>query len=213
VSNDVGEPQAGKVPMNFAKRCHKTIAIALLTGLLPVAGSLSAGPQVEQANQGLRMNVRVESEEVGEGKVPKFRVELQNSGEEDLILYLGFMLGGGRKQYPTKIVLILTDAQGKARRFNLIGPGGIAGAMGPLLVPLPVGSTFSIPVDLGKYWAAASKEYEYKLKPGSYFLEAQFSGQDMTQQGANLELRGLTSLPCWTGSISSNKLRFEVPGK
>jgi hypothetical protein len=51
----------------------------------------------------------------------------------------------------------------------------------PLIVPLPVGSTFSIPVDLEKYWAAASKEFEYKLKPGTYFLEAQFSGIGLTQ--------------------------------
>jgi hypothetical protein len=213
VSNDAGEQQAEEVPVNFAKRCHKTIAIALLTGLLPVAGSLSAGPQLGPANQGLRMNVRVESEEVGEGKVPKFRVELQNAEENDLVLNLGIMLANGRKQYPTEIVLILTDAQGKARRFDLRGPAGIAGRMDPLIVPLPAGSVFSISVDLEKYWPAASNEFDYKLKPGTYFLEARFSGKGLTQQEANLDVKGLALMPYWTGSISSNKLGFEVPGK
>lgn len=159
------------------------------------------------------MNVRLDSNEAGEPKVPKFRVELQNAGEDDLVLNLGLTLANGRRQYPKDIILILTDSQGKARRFDLRGPAHVAGRMDPLIVPLPVGSTFSIAVDLDKYWAAASKEFEYKLKPGTYFLEAQLSGRGLTQQEAKLDVKGLALMPYWTGSITSNRLRFEVSGR
>ena len=107
----------------------------------------------------------------------------------------------------------LTDSQGKARRFELQEPFYVAGRVDPLIVPLPVGSIFSIPVDLEKYSAAASKEFEYKLKPGTYFLEAQFSGTGLTQPEANLDVKGLALMPYWTTSITSNRLQFEFSGQ
>jgi hypothetical protein len=57
------------------------------------------------------------------------------------------------------------------------------------------------------------REFEYKLKPGTYFLEAQFSGRGLTQQEANLDVKGLALMPYWTGSISSNRLQFEFAGQ
>jgi len=212
VSNYLGDQQVKEVQVNFPKSCLKTLSIALLASLLSLAGSLSAVPQSDRVNQELKMNIRPDLNEVGEPKVPKFRVELQNAGEDDLILNLGITLANGRKQYPKEIVLILTDSQGKARRFNLKGPAVIAGRVDPLIVPLPVGSTFSILVDLEKYWAA-SNEFGYKLEPGTYFLEAQFSGRGLMQQEANLDVKGLALMPYWTGSITSNRLQFEFSGK
>ena len=199
--------------MNFPKRGHKNLSIALLASLLSLAGSISAGQQRVHVNRELKMNVRLDAAVAGESKAPKFRVELQNAGQDDLILNLGITLANGRKQYPKDIVLLLTDSQGKARRFELREPAYIAGRVDPLIVPLPVGSTFSIPVDLEKYWAAASKEFEYKLKPGMYFLEAQFTGRGLTQSEANLDVKGLALMPYWTGSITSNRLQFEFSGQ
>ena len=199
--------------MNFPKRGRKNLSIALLASLLSLVGLISAGPRSGQANRELKMNVRLDASAVGESKVPKFRVELQNAGEDDLILNLGITLANGRKQYPKDIVLLLTDSQGKARRFELREPTYIAGRVDPLIVALPVGSTFSIPVDLEKYWAAASNEFEYKLKPGAYLLEAQFSGRGLTQQEANLDVKGLALMPYWAGSITSNRLQFEFSGQ
>ncbi len=199
--------------MNFPNVGHKNLSIALLASLLSIAGSLSAGPQPGQVNRELKMNVQLDLNEVGGPKTPKFRVELQNAGEEDLVLNLGITLANGRKQYPREVVLILTDSQGKARRFDLIEPTCIAGRVDPLIVPLPVGSTFSIPVDLEKYWAAASNEFAYKFKPGTFFLEAQFSGRGLTQREANLDVKGLALMPYWKGSVTSNRLRFEFTGK
>jgi hypothetical protein len=53
---------------------------------------------------------------------------------------------------------------------------------GSLVVPIPIGSTFSIPVDLEKYGP-----FGYKLKPGTYSLEARLTGKDVNKQ-----------MPTWT---------------
>jgi hypothetical protein len=172
---------------------------------------MNQGPQASsQTNQGLEMTVSIDAAPESQSRLPKFKVELRNVGDSDLILNLGIMLANGRRQYPNAIVLTITDSLGKARRFDLREPAYIAGRVDPLIVPLPVGSTFSVPVDLDKYWAATSKEFEYKLERGPYLLEAQFSGKAVPQQQANLDVKGIALMPFWMGSITSNRLQFEV---
>ena len=83
--------------------------------------------------------------------------------------------------------------------------------MDPFVLPIPIGATFSIPVDLDKYWAAESKEFDYILKPGTYSLEAQFTGRSVSQQEANLDVKGIALMPYWKGTATSNRLQFEVP--
>ena len=109
-------------------------------------------------------------------KTPKFRVELRNAEESDLTLNLGIMLDNGRKQYPTATFLNLTDTQGKSRRL-----------------------------DLDRYFAAASKEYEYKPTPGTYSLEAQYTGKGVPRD------MDLLLGHYWEGTVKSNRLRFDVP--
>jgi hypothetical protein len=87
----------------------------------------------------------------------------------------------------------------------------IDGRVDPLIVPLPVGSTFSIPVDLSNYWPTAPTEPDYKLEPGNYRLEAQFIGRGVSQQEANLDVRGIALMPYWKGAVTSNQLTFLVP--
>lgn len=205
----------GGIAVSFSKRIHKNLTIALLASVLSLVGSIFAvgRGQAGHVNRDLEINVHLDAAEIGQPRVPKFRVDLRNAGKNDLILNLGIMLGNGRKQYPKDIILIVTDSQGKARRFDLIEPGVIAGRRDPLIVPLPSGSNFSIPVDLDKYWAAASGESDHKLKAGTYFLEAQFDGRGVTQQEANLDVKGIATMPYWIGSITSNRLRFEVSGR
>lgn len=123
------------------------------------------------------------------------------------------MLANGKKQYPNAVVLTLTDAQGKSRRFDLREPWYIAGRLDPLILPIAAGAAFSIPVDLDKYSAAASKEFDYKLKPGNYSLEAQFTGKRVSQPEANLDAKGIALMPYWTGKVTSNPLQFEVPSQ
>ena len=68
-------------------------------------------------------------------------------------------------------------------------------------------------MELDKYWAAASKEFDYKLKPGSYSLEAQFTGKGVSQQEANLDVKGIALVSYGKGTVTSNRLPFEAPSQ
>jgi hypothetical protein len=200
--------------MKLAKKVHKNLMLVLIAGLL-VLGGLSAAlkPSAEtwgEAVSGLQMTIYLDRAEGVPSKAPKFRVELRNAAQKDLVVNLGMMLANGKMQYPNALVLILTDAQRKSRRLDLREPSAIAGRVDPFVLPIPIGATFSIPVDLEKYWVAESKEFDYKLKPGTYSLEAQFTGRSVSQQEANLDVKGIALMPYWTGTVASNQLRFEV---
>jgi hypothetical protein len=153
------------------------------------------------------MTIHLDETEGAESEGSKFRVELRNAGENDLILNLGMMLANGREQYLEKVVLTLTDAEGKSRRLvDVRGPWAIGGRVDPLVVPLGVGCTFTVPVDLHNYMylAGEAKKYDVVLNPGIYSVEARFVGEGVSQ-GAAAEL-----MPYWIGSLTSNQLRFEV---
>jgi hypothetical protein len=181
----------------------------LFTSVLFLACSSATMKAIPQSSDetvsGLQLTIYREPADRVQSKVPNFRVELRNAGESDLILNLGSMLANGRKQYPDAVVLILTDSQGKSQRLKLQGPFYVAGRVDPLVLPIPVGSTFSIPVDLEKYGPFGSK-----LKSGTYSLEAQLTGKGVNQADANLDVKGIALMPYWRGAIASNQLRFEV---
>ena len=123
------------------------------------------------------MRVYLDQAATGQSKAPRFRVELRNVGEKDLRLNLGITTRNGEQQYPTAVSLILADSQ---RLFQLIElrrsiPVSDVGKE-TLYLPLAVGATFSFPVDLDHYWAVNSKEIDYKLKPGTYWLAAHLNG-------------------------------------
>jgi hypothetical protein len=155
---------------------------------------------------GLQITLSPEQAEAGQSKVPKFRVEFRNVGEDDLVLNVGLTLANGRKQYPNAVMLRLKDSQGESRLLNLREPALVAGRLDPLVVVLPVGSAFSIPVDIDKYWAGI---FDHKLKPGTYSLEAQFTGRRVTP--TTRDTQGIALMPYWEGTVTSNQLRFEVP--
>jgi hypothetical protein len=195
--------------MNFSASVRKVVKIALvpvfmilLVGHIPQASS--------QPSRELEVTMHLDATGHIQSDLPKFRMELQNVGKRDLVLKLGITLSNGSKQYPDALVLMIIDPQGKARQFDLIGPAGVAGRLDPLILPLPVGSTFSLPVDLGKYWAAQSKEFEYKFQRGTYSIQTRFTGKAVTQQEANLDVKGIALMPYWTGTVTSNQLPFEV---
>lgn len=137
-------------------------------------------------------------------ETPKFGVELRNAEESDLTLNLGIMLDNGRKQYPIAILLNLADTQGNSRRLDLIEPAGVAGRLDPFVLSLPVGATFSMLVDLDKYFAPSSEEYDYKPTPGTCSLEAQFTGKGVPRD------MDLLLGHYWEGTVKSNRLRFDV---
>lgn len=207
----------GDHPTKRPKKVFKNVWYVLVTSLLCFVGlsaALRPSPQTSaQSVGGLQMTLYLDQAAGVQSKAPKFKVELHNAGENDLILNLGIMLANGKRQYPSNVVLTLTDSKGISRRLDMIEPGDVAGTLAPMVLPLPVGATFSFPIDLNKYWPAASKEFDYKLKPGAYSLKAQLTGKGVSQQEDNLDVKGIALTPYWRGTVTSNQIRFEVPSQ
>jgi hypothetical protein len=199
--------------MSLRSGVDGTLAVAMVAVVL-LCGRLSAGPKpvhpVLAKAGGLQMSIYPDQAESRKSKIQKFRVELSNAGESGLILNLGIMLANGKKQYPVNVALILTDSQGKSRLLELIGPGMLNGRVDAMVLPLPAKSTFSIPIDLDSYWSTGSGEFNDTWKPGAYTLAAQFSGKGVNREQANLDMEGIALMPYWTGSVTSNQVRFEV---
>lgn len=195
--------------MQTAKKSKRALLLLLVaSAVLPLSARRGVDPQAAPVN-GIQLLMFPEPEGKS-SKTHRFKVEFRNIGQNDLILKLGIMLANGRRQYPTAVILNITDSQGIHRRFDLIGPPGVAGRIDPFVLPLPVGGTFSIPVDLDKYWASASKDFDYKLPPGAYWIEAQFMGKSVSEREANLDSKNVSLFPYWEGIVDSNELRFEI---
>lgn len=213
--------------MKFAKRVQRAGWGVLVAGLLAFTGSAAAQepyPQFprnvddvgQRVVEPLQTSLHIDSTKADQFKVPRFQVEFHNAGENDLVLSLGTMSPEGR-QYPTSISLILHNAQGESQRLELKSSveEGTAGNK-TLLLPLPAGASFSLPIDLENYWAAASKQSVYDLKPGAYSLEAEFVGLVETSDLAQLIRPGLRQVT-FDRVIGmdplthiSNKVQFEV---
>lgn len=123
------------------------------------------------------MRIYLAQAAAAQSSIPKLRVEFRNVGEKDLLLNLAIMTGHAAEQYPTAVSLILVDAQGSEEWLELKRPHQVNDAKNePLLLPLPVGATFSFGVDLENYWTPTLKESAYTRKPGTYLLAAHLAG-------------------------------------
>jgi hypothetical protein len=94
---------------------NKALGTLLLASLLILAASAVAKRQSPQTwgdpVDGLQMAISLDQAEGAQSKAPKFKVELRNAGDSDLILNLGVMLANGKEQYPNAIILTLIDGE------------------------------------------------------------------------------------------------------
>lgn len=142
---------------------------------------------------------------------PSFEVELSNIGDHDLVLNLGMMLVNGRQQYADAIHLALRDAQSNIEMLDLKGPPTITGRIDPFVVPLPKGARIILPINLAEYWVQKQNIFDIQLKPGRYFLSAEYRGEGVKL--ANLDCKGIILMPYWVGRVNSIEIPFVVPGK
>lgn len=184
---------------SFQKACI-VLAIIILVFSIQVSNAQRTSSQSE-----LQAMLRV----VPKGtSVPAFEFELNNTGENDLILNLGFMLANGRSQFGSAIHLSLRDAQNKTEILDLRGPAIIAGRVDPFVVPLPKGARMILPINLAEYANPEQKIWEVQLKPGPYFLRAEYRGAGVKQ--ANLDMQGFRVMPYWLGTVESKEISFVV---
>jgi len=180
-----------------------SLALALGFGHLAVHPGAAQEPQSDSLQIAL---VRVQAV----ASQPRFRVELHNAGDRALILNLGMMLANGKKQYAGAIHLLLTDARGKTIPLDLTGPAIAGGRIDPLVVPLPEGATFTLPIDLDNYCSPRNHVFELSLGPGQYTVSAEYIGGGVSQLEANLDMKGILLMPYWIGTVKSNVVPFTV---
>ena len=72
--------------------------------------------------------------------------------------------------------------------------------MDALIIPLPAGAVYSLPVlDLRR--AAA----------GRYGIKARYTGVPISFRYSNLDMQGLSLIHYWTGTVESNTVTANVP--
>jgi hypothetical protein len=152
--------------------------------------------------QGLQMSISATVKERGN---PEFQVAIRNVGEQDVTLNLGMMLAngkplkGGKSLFPTNIRLNLTDPKGKRRELHFSEPG-IAGRVDDYVVPLRVGSVYTLKLPLSQFWSPNTKEFTLELKPGKHQVLAQFEGSG-AKHGSSKFIMNF-----WKGKLQSNTL-------
>jgi hypothetical protein len=140
----------------------------------------------------------------GDGKLRLLAV-LENVSNDDLTVNLGLMLGNGKKQLPTAVRLIFTNADGKKRILER-KVGAIAGRVDPFGIPLAAGCRYTISCNLAEYYDEALLGGE-ALAPGRYQVTAEFVGK------APADTTALALMYYWTGTIESDKLQVTLPAK
>jgi hypothetical protein len=193
-------------------------AIAWCCAVALVAGAPGVGAQESirlgtadwgPASDGLRMTMQPVASASGPGD-PHFYIALQNAGDSDVVINLGYMTANGRVMFPNAIQLFLTGPQGATRELQYVDRRypGIEGRLDDFVVALRMGSVHAIRVSLDHYRSSATNEFGIKLERGRYHVEAHFHGQGA--QSLNRDTPGIALFNFWKGTLRSNSLAFEI---
>lgn len=170
-----------------------------------VAGQHVWGPSAD----GLRIGLAVLSG-TDPGLSPQFEVSLQNTGKDDFVLNVGYMLANGRVMFPAAVRLELSDFAGHTRELEYFDRRypGIAGRVDDFTVALRAGSTYALRLSLDNYWSPGTKDVAKELPPGRYRIRARFAGKRVTI--TNLDMQGVGLLNFWKGVVQSGIVELEI---
>jgi hypothetical protein len=126
-------------------------------------------------------------------------IAIENVSKDDVVLNLGLLIANGKQQYPNALSLFLTDPDGYVQKLPL-GPVTMGGTIGPFVVPLSSGATYTLRCGLGSFAPAPS---------GPYRLAVGFEGKTIAKQKAYVG--GQLLMPCWTGTLWSGEIPVTVP--
>jgi len=187
------------------------IALTAITLLSTIGANNQVSPSPLAAESaeadGLALSIRANSPE-SSGAL-RLDVTLENTGQKDILLNLGTMLGNGRIQRPEAIRLLVVDGTGSQRELHYADKDvpGVAGRMDDYPVPLRTGSTYSVALELGDFWCPTTNEHAIVLLPGTYEVRAQITGTGSQHDG------GIPSLPFWTGTLESGAIVVKIGGR
>jgi hypothetical protein len=137
------------------------------------------------------------------------QVGFRNVGDHDVTLNIGTMMANGKVQLPDYVSLNFTDAQGQTRVFKFADKkhSFVAGRLDDYVVPLRVGSMYTLKLTLDQFWCQETKEFEIRLLPGKNRLTAQFQGGGARLP--NLDMQAIKLMNFWLGKVESNTLTLE----
>lgn len=171
------------------------------------ATGLPMSPKHESRQWGAKTNglqLSLSVLRTGQRETPEFEVVFRNMGEQDVSLNLGMMLANGKVQLPDRIRLSLRDGSGRKwelyfsdKRYAAVG-----GRVDDYVVPLRVGSSYTLILRLDQFWSTGTEEFELKLKPGRYEVSAQFQGDGAGT--SNADMAGMKLMHFWEGNLQSN---------
>jgi hypothetical protein len=176
---------------------------------LPVATAAEPGEAVSessgQAVDGLRLSLSIlRKDEAGS---PVLQLAFENVGRRDITLNLGMLLANGKPLHgtalhPTNVRLHLTSVAGTTRELHYMAPN-VAGRVDDFVVPLRIGSTYTLTVPLSQFWCPATNEVPLKLHPGEVQLSARFEGSGAAHES------GKFILNYWAGAVRSNAVALK----
>jgi hypothetical protein len=201
--------------MKMVSRFAMLVALTLAS-ICPTISSLAV-PQntasAKKTTRGLELVLERDDWLKSEAGLPGFRVTLLNAGSDDLILNIGILLANGNKQYADAISFLLTDSAGKTWDFTVKTPGAITGRVDPFVLPLPAGASYTLPLPLNDNRFFDPLNVGGTLKGGTCTIKARYTGRGVSFPQANLDYKAVSLMPYWIGTVESNEVRFEAPGK
>lgn len=174
--------------------------------------TLTSGRSLEDLQWGSPVNglqMSVSAITANKGDVPEFQVALLNIGDHDVTLNLGSMLANGKVQLPDNISLNLTQADGKTLMCKFADKkySFAAGRVDDYIVPLRVGSIYTLRFKLNQFSCSESREVDTKSNLGRNQLVAQLEG--IEPRFVNLDMEGIKLMNFWSGKVRSNTLLVE----
>ena len=155
------------------------------------------------------LQLSLSTADAGNRDAPELQLAVRNVGDHDVTLNLGSMLANGKVQLPYNISLSFTDAKGKTRTFKFADKRHslVAGRVDDYVVPLRVGSIYTLRLTLDQFWCDETKEFEVELLPGRNHLTAQFEGSGAKL--VNTDMPAIKLMNFWLGRVQSNTLALE----
>jgi hypothetical protein len=168
-------------------------------------GADEKAPADAKAVGGLRLRLQLPAAARGEKVPPQCEVTLENVGDTDLNVKLGFSLANGKSHHPAALRLLVRGKGNKTRTLNYAALPGVVGRVDPFIVPLPAGSRYTLRCKFAKY-ADSETGDRIDLTAKDYWIAAELLGEAVTN--TNLDVRGLALIPCWQGKVRSNEVRL-----
>jgi RNA polymerase sigma factor (sigma-70 family) len=149
---------------------------------------------------GLRIKLQLDVPMKG-AKSPSYcAVTIENVGDADLNVNLGVSLGNGKSHHPVALRLLATEGS-NTTRLTYAAPA-VAGRLDPFVIPLPVGSSYTLRCPLDKFVLPdGGGRFDFTAK--DYQIKVELDGQPVKE--TNPDLRGFTLMRFWKGTSQSNQ--------